>query len=70
VRKSGVAFDRDEHTLGISAAGVALRDPSGNFIAISVPVPSQRFQTHETLIAERLLATKRALQDYLTAAAA
>ena len=70
VRRSGVAFDRDEHTLGICAAGVALQDPSGNFVAISVPVPTQRFRTHEALIAERLLATKRALQDYLAAAAA
>src|SRR5471030_2773197 len=27
VRKHGIAFDREEHTLGICAAGVALRDP-------------------------------------------
>ena len=38
-------IDREEHTLGICAAGVALHDPLGNAVAISVPVPSQRFQT-------------------------
>ena len=43
VRRTGVAYDREEHTLGICAAGVALRDPLGNSVAISVPVPSQRF---------------------------
>ena len=70
VRKTGVAFDREEHTLGICAAGVALRDLLGNTVAISVPVPMQRFGDHQELIASRLAATKRALDDYLTAAAA
>jgi DNA-binding IclR family transcriptional regulator len=70
VRKSGVAFDREEHTLGICAAGVVLRDLLGNDVAISVPVPAQRFHQQEKLIAERLLATRRALEEHLAAAAA
>jgi DNA-binding IclR family transcriptional regulator len=69
VRKSGVAFDREEHTLGICAAGVALRDLLGNYVAISVPVPTTRFQDHQSLIADRLRTIKRALEDHLTAAA-
>jgi DNA-binding IclR family transcriptional regulator len=67
---NGVAFDREEHTLGICAAGVAMRDPLGNAVAISVPVPSQRFADQQAVIAERLLATKRAMESHLTAAAA
>jgi DNA-binding IclR family transcriptional regulator len=67
-RKTGVAFDREEHTLGICAAGVAMRDPLGNMIAISVPVPTQRFEAQQSLIAERLLTTRAALQEYLSAA--
>ena len=70
VRKTGVAFDREEHTLGICAAGVALRDPLGNAVAISVPVPTQRFHQHQRHIAARLLATKEALESQLLAAAA
>ncbi|MBI2716615.1 MAG: IclR family transcriptional regulator [Rhizobiales bacterium] len=70
VRRNGVAFDREEHTLGICAAGVALQDPLGNSVAISVPVPTQRFQNRQTLIAERLLATKRALETHMNSAAA
>jgi len=70
VRHTGVAYDREEHTLGISAAGVALRDPLGNSVAISVPVPAQRFADQEALIAERLLATKRAMEAHMSAAAA
>lgn len=69
VRKIGVAFDCEEHTLGICAAGVALRDALGNTIAISVPVPTQRFKEQRELIASRLLATKHALADCLSAAA-
>lgn len=70
VRRSGVAFDREEHTLGICAAGVAMRDLLGNSIAISVPVPAQRFYDRQAQIAERLLATKQALDTHLSAAAA
>lgn len=43
IRKTGLAYDLDEHTLGISAVGFAFRDLSGNYHAISVPVPSMRF---------------------------
>jgi len=69
-RKSGVAFDREEHTLGICAAGVVMRDLLGNDVAISVPVPAQRFHAQEKVIAERLIATRRALEEHLAAAAA
>jgi len=67
-RASGAAFDREEHTLGICAVGVALHDPLGNPMAISVPVPSQRFEDRAAMIAERLLATKRAMQAHMNSA--
>lgn len=70
VRKTGVAIDREEHTRGICAAGVVTRDPLGNAVAISVPVPAQRFYEHQRHIAARLRATKEALERYLLAAAA
>jgi DNA-binding IclR family transcriptional regulator len=69
-RRSGVAYDREEHTLGICAAGVAMRDPLGNAVAISVPVPTQRFLDRQALIAERLLATKRAMESHMNSVAA
>jgi DNA-binding IclR family transcriptional regulator len=61
VRKARIAFDREEHTIGICAVGVALQDPFDNPIAISVPIPAPRFYGREKLIAERLLATLRNL---------
>jgi DNA-binding IclR family transcriptional regulator len=65
-----VAIDREEHTHGICAAGIATRDPLGNILAISVPVPAQRFYAHQKLIVDRLRATKAALERHLLAAAA
>jgi DNA-binding IclR family transcriptional regulator len=67
VRKSGVALDREEHTLGICAAGIVLTDFVGNHVAISVPVPAQRFAEQQARIAKSLLATKRAMQKHLAA---
>ena len=69
-RRTGVAYDREEHTLGICAVGVAMQDPLGNSVAISVPVPTQRFADRRTMIAERLLATKRAMEMHMNSAAA
>lgn len=57
VRKRGVAFDRDEHTDGISAIGAAFSDPHGSLYAISIPTPSSRFATSEPAIEKELLAT-------------
>jgi DNA-binding IclR family transcriptional regulator len=62
-RRTGVALDHEEHTLGICAAGVAMRDSLGNYLAISVPVPAQRFNGQQARIAQSLLATKHALQE-------
>ena len=70
VRETHVAFDREEHTVGICAAGVAMRDLLGNYVAISIPVPVQRFYGHQQSIAESLLATKRVLEEHVSAAPA
>ena len=70
MRKTGIAIDREEHTHGICAAGIVTRDPLGNVVAISVPVPAQRFYKHQRHIAARLRATKEALERHLLAAAA
>ena len=59
IRKTKVAFDREEHTTGISAAGIAVRDPFGVLAAISVPMPTQRFEGREAEIAEALREARR-----------
>lgn len=61
-RQAGFAVDIEEHSAGVCATGVVLRDPQGNFVAISVPVPSQRFRDDHKMIARRLVETKTALE--------
>ncbi len=43
INGSGLAFDLDEHSNGISAIGFAFVDPSNAIHAISLPTPSARF---------------------------
>lgn len=57
IRESRVAFDRDEHTEGISAIGASFFDLHGNLYAISIPTPSSRFATNEPKIERELLKT-------------
>ena len=60
VRAGGLAFDRDEHTSGISAAGIAGRLPGGHVVAVSVPAPTDRFTLREEVIVEALRAAAAA----------
>jgi DNA-binding IclR family transcriptional regulator len=57
IRRTGVAFDREEHTIGICAVGVALIAPYGSWYAISVPLPAQRFYGQEDRLVAALLLT-------------
>jgi len=43
IGKSGLAYDLNEHTPGISAIGIAFTDWVGDLYSISIPVPSTRF---------------------------
>lgn len=54
IRSTGIAFDRDEHTPGISAAAIARRTLGDNIIAISVPTPTGRFVEKEQQIVAAL----------------
>ena len=62
VRQDGIALDREEHTLGICAAGFALRDAAGHSLAITVPVPRQRFDGRERELVARLRAAREQAQ--------
>jgi DNA-binding IclR family transcriptional regulator len=55
VRAEGVAYDREEHTVGICAVGAVVEDPYGAAAAISVPVPAQRFVGNDAALARALL---------------
>jgi DNA-binding IclR family transcriptional regulator len=52
--ETGVAYDLEEATLGICAAAIAAREPSGALLTISVVVPAQRFPDAEAAITSAL----------------
>ena len=58
VRETGLAYDLDDHTPGISAIGFAFRDPAGDLHSISVPVPSTRFKERRGTVVAALSALR------------
>ncbi|HEY5168055.1 MAG TPA: IclR family transcriptional regulator [Thermoleophilia bacterium] len=62
VRATGVAYDHQEHTLGVSAVGAAVHDPGGSMAAITVAMPAARLEGREERIAEALLRARDDIQ--------
>lgn len=61
VRRTGVAFDREEHDLRVCAVGAAVFDALGARVAITIAVPSDRFYDKEQELANAVSdAAKRA----------
>ena len=58
IRQSGIAYDEEEHSIGISALGAAYRDHSGAIYAISIPAPTSRFEANRKQVAPLLLACR------------
>ncbi|WP_163268628.1 IclR family transcriptional regulator [Chelativorans alearense] len=54
---TGIAYDLDDHTVGISAVGAGFADMTGELHAISVPIPSTRFREKRDAVERALLAT-------------
>ncbi len=65
IERGGVALDLQEHTAGICAAGIAVRDLSGRIAALSVPVPAQRFKGREDEITAELTRVRALLAGRL-----
>jgi len=65
VRETGIAWDFMEHTDGISAAGFAFKDPIDQIYAVSVPVPSHRFDKMKDKLAELLLQARETILPLL-----
>jgi DNA-binding IclR family transcriptional regulator len=55
VRAEGLAYDREEHSDGICAVGTVIRGLTGLSVAVSVPMPAQRFYGREVALSDALL---------------
>jgi len=62
-RKTGAAFDVDEHTDGISAVGIAFRDEKGSYYAVSIPTPSARFVRNRRELTKAILRIARLVKS-------
>jgi DNA-binding IclR family transcriptional regulator len=69
VAQRGLAFDREEHTVGISAVGAAIATSDGQLAAITIVAPAARFAGVDDRLAEALRATVSAAQQALDSSA-
>lgn len=65
IRREGIAYDREEHSPGISAVAAVVRGPTGELAAISIPTPTQRFKGREANLKNRLMACCQQVQHML-----
>lgn len=63
VRATGLGYDRDQHTLGISAVGIGFRNWKGDLFAISIPTPSQRFAEKQADLVRALIAARPGIEE-------
>jgi DNA-binding IclR family transcriptional regulator len=54
-RRTGLAYDLQEHTLGVCAIGVGFHDARGNSLALSMPISSARFAALKDKAGTRML---------------
>lgn len=64
-RAHGLAEDHDDHTEGISALGFAFADSVGDLHAVSIPVPSPRYEQQKAAVTAALLRLKSDLPRLL-----
>lgn len=67
VAQTGLAYDRDDHSDGISAVGFAFTDLAGEIHAISVPVPTSRFMRQKAEIETAVLKVMRKVKKVMQA---
>jgi len=65
VRRTGIAYDREEFRNGICAVAAGVRGPGNEIAAISIPVPTDRVRATESSLAKSLLDRTQALQRRL-----
>ncbi len=66
VRATGVAYDREEHTVGIAAVATVVHDALGSLAAVGVVLPAARFEAREREVAAALLRTRDEIQSVLS----
>lgn len=64
-RHTGIAFDREEHSIGVCSAAIALKLPNDELVAIAITAPTQRFTNNEESLIQVLRDHLRGLRQML-----
>jgi DNA-binding IclR family transcriptional regulator len=65
IRETGLAYDREEHSIGISAIGTAIVGFEGEIAAITIPTPTVRFAKKEPELTKALKHCRDAVDKIL-----
>ena len=65
IRKTGLAYDNEEHSIGISAIGTAIIGFDGEIAAITIPTPTVRFAKKKSELAKALRLCRDAVERIL-----
>lgn len=65
IRRTGIAYDREENSIGICAVGAAIQSGTGELAAITIPVPTQRFLDSEAALCQHLITCRDRIQRLL-----
>jgi DNA-binding IclR family transcriptional regulator len=63
IAKTGLAYDMEEHSVGICAIGAALRDSLGREFSLSIPVPASRFADKRQQLSKLLIKARAELME-------
>jgi DNA-binding IclR family transcriptional regulator len=65
--ETGLAYDLEEHSVGICAVGTAFFDSIGREYSLSIPVPATRFEAKQQLLSKLLKKAKADLLEHIVA---
>ena len=63
IAETGLAYDMEEHSVGICAVGAAFRDSMGREFSLSIPVPASRFADKRQQLSKLLLRARAELVE-------
>lgn len=66
-RRTHLAYDLEEHGSGVCAVGTAIPGHFGNHVAVSIPVPTQRFEPIRSALESALLGFRERILKMLAA---
>ena len=65
IRETGIAYDREEHSMGISAVGTAIIGFEGEIAAVTIPTPTVRFAEEEPDLVKALQLCRQGIDRIL-----